>query len=260
MTDPKPLSSSTMPETEPTRDRPLMVRGCRGHFHVCTGVDHEDDDDLAIAGDPFPTREAAQEACDALNAGKPWPPAVASSSLREATTPPRPQHADEFDAVSEDALAAIGNDELSRAVRLFHVWDVECKANRCTRASMLRVILGDFLSRHTPPAASLSQTPPTRYDEAFTEVAPNVHVGRGEIVVTGTPPADDDPETGHNCDAMRCGSWHVLYRAKLAPAPLSQTPRGTPHRLTREEWAEIDAAILKGATPLGVHRDDAPPP
>lgn len=40
-----------------------------------------------------------------------------------------------------------------------------------------------------------------------------------EIVIIGTPPdldeniPDDDPRQ-HNCDAMGCGYFHVLYRFK----------------------------------------------
>lgn len=38
------------------------VRECRGHFHVTSG-----DSDLAIPGDPFPTRDAAEEAARRLD-------------------------------------------------------------------------------------------------------------------------------------------------------------------------------------------------
>jgi hypothetical protein len=57
-----------------------------------------------------------------------------------------------------------------------------------------------------------------RYSEGFTEVAPNVHVGHGEIVVTGQPSdvEDENDPAFHNCDAMGCGRCHVLYRAPLA--------------------------------------------
>lgn len=38
-----------------------------------------------------------------------------------------------------------------------------------------------------------------------------------EIIVMGWPPESDDEETGHNCDAMGCGSCgsHVIYRLSL---------------------------------------------
>ena len=38
-----------------------------------------------------------------------------------------------------------------------------------------------------------------------------------EVIVMGFPPESDDEETGHNCDAMGCGSTggHVLYRLPL---------------------------------------------
>jgi hypothetical protein len=62
--------------------------------------------------------------------------------------------------------------------------------------------------------------------EGFSEVAPNVFVGKGEIVVCGDPPdtehlTDDNDPRHHNCDAMGCGSFsHVVFRGKLAePTP-----------------------------------------
>lgn len=48
---------------------------------------------------------------------------------------------------SEDALASISNEELSRAVRLFHEWDIKVREYRSTRANLLRVILADFVER-----------------------------------------------------------------------------------------------------------------
>jgi hypothetical protein len=37
----------------------------------------------------------------------------------------------------------------------------------------------------------------------------------GEIVVIGDP--DEQPD--HNCDAMGCTFWHVIYRAALEKTP-----------------------------------------
>ena len=43
-----------------------------------------------------------------------------------------------------------------------------------------------------------------------------------EVIVMGRPPESDDEETGHNCDAMGCGTLsHVIYRI---PLPVSLTP------------------------------------
>lgn len=35
-----------------------------------------------------------------------------------------------------------------------------------------------------------------------------------EVIIMGCPPENEDEETGHNCDAMGCGSigGHVLHR------------------------------------------------
>lgn len=57
--DPEMLGSGWTP------DRPKYeVRPCRGHFHVTACGE-----DIAIAGDPFKTQEAAQQVADAMNAG-----------------------------------------------------------------------------------------------------------------------------------------------------------------------------------------------
>ena len=44
-----------------------------------------------------------------------------------------------------------------------------------------------------------------------------------EIIVMGWPPESDDEETGHNCDAMGCGSVgsHVSYRLPLPNTELT---------------------------------------
>lgn len=49
-----------------------------------------------------------------------------------------------------------------------------------------------------------------------------VFVGKGEIVVTGIPPAEegnDDDMLKHNCDEMGCSSvGHVVFRAQINDA------------------------------------------
>ena len=63
----------------------------------------------------------------------------------------------------------------------------------------------------------MSETAKTPYDEGFTEIAENVFIGKGEVVVVGQPwdGEDENDPAAHNCDAMGCGQWHVLHRAPL---------------------------------------------
>lgn len=62
----------------------------------------------------------------------------------------------------------------------------------------------------------------TRYDDdSFVKVAGGhlgVYVGKGEVVVVGDPsPVEDENDPSyHNCDAMGCGQWHVVYRTPVA--------------------------------------------
>ncbi len=50
--------------------------------------------------------------------------------------------------------------------------------------------------------------------DGFEKVAEgHVFIGKGEVVVTGIPPAE--PEDAHNCDEMGCGWDHVLYRVRV---------------------------------------------
>ncbi|HEU6452879.1 MAG TPA: hypothetical protein VFT57_15790 [Gemmatimonadaceae bacterium] len=85
------------------------------------------------------------------------------------------------------------------------------------------------------------------YDEGFQQLG-TAYVGRGEIVVTGTPPQDEDEEMGHNCDAMGCGSCHVMYRAPFpTPTPARSEAAGGEERAIADlqffrqshvDWAE----------------------
>jgi hypothetical protein len=62
----------------------------------------------------------------------------------------------------------------------------------------------------------------------MTKIDPTVQIPvdaviyRGRLYIIGRPPSDDDEETGHNCDAMGCGSAgpHVLARIELTPEQL----------------------------------------
>lgn len=46
-----------------------------------------------------------------------------------------------------------------------------------------------------------------------------------EIIVMGEPPDSEDEETGHNCDALGCGSLgHVAYRLRKPSTSAPPTP------------------------------------
>ena len=71
-----------------------------------------------------------------------------------------------------------------------------------------------------------------------------IWIADGQFIVLGSPFNEEDPvtgETGHNCDALGCGSAHVVYRETI---PTAQEMGA----LYDQKVEELNRGIAEGST------------
>lgn len=77
--------------------------------------------------------------------------------------------------------------------------------------------LGEVFSTTMAPDPP-RESPAPNHKLVFADAGCEVWAGNGEVVILGQPDGEDEEEDGHNCDAMGCGTAHVVARWRYTGA------------------------------------------